>query len=785
MPPLVVDATALDGAGASMVSVGDALAAAIETLTLIFGANTGQDAAGVLFARAYQTGAKDALTAAATAVNDSRRIGFLIEMSAVNYSRAEAASTLGGGTPVVPLPPEPGPFDAPGAPSTLGPGVGEPTLWPLVEVFVCSVWPNGDPVALRAAADSWRSLAAVFEAVNEWLAQPQSAIGEQVMPEGGHITAALTGLGVKCATVTDKCEHLGQELDGFADDVQRTQDAIRDLLHRLATPSGWWHEIVTVLEGDALKDITEAARDIRAVLDNMKREADARRGVLQLGLGWLDSAVVAIEGWGRKELTHFLGEEVGNPLATVFDTFVNVNEGVFKDAVGMEQGLEQMAEPKLLLDPDGGADEARNLFKTGALWYLVDAREAAEADHAVVKQLLHLDDWRRDRPGLGAGENLLDIATLFIPGGGEANAGVRGAEGAAAASRGLAKVGDLGRATGAMGGMGKTASDITRSLDGLGRDVAKTAVPAPGGRPAALPPAKPGEPPAGAPHGPVEPKPPAEPPAAEPGGAGDSGAGAGGRPSGPSPADAGTSGPLAGLKPGSFPDSRVPPPLAATHAPQWHPPYAPPPPMSKPLPEGQPLSPPLDGGLPSAHPSDTSLIGDGASHSSGSGHSYLESDHEHPLTGALTADDLLALADYTDNGYEDLNGALRSGTVNGSQQARIEALNTALEKLPHYEGIVVRGTDLSPRVLAEYEAGMIVTEDGFTSTTTSRAVATEFGDNVLFKVFSVTGRDISSMSVLPHEQEVLFPSGSRFYVVSKTVDPLTGKTVIEMIDLGR
>jgi hypothetical protein len=144
----------------------------------------------------------------------------------------------------------------------------------------------------------------------------------------------------------------------------------------------------------------------------------------------------------------------------------------------------------------------------------------------------------------------------------------------------------------------------------------------------------------------------------------------------------------------------------------------------------------------------------------------------------------MALADYTGSGYEDLNGALRSDALEASQHARVDALNRALEKLPPYEGPVIRGTNLSPDVIAQYQPGEVVTEDAFLSTTTNTAVARSpmFAGNVEFRILSSTGRDVSSLSMFPGEQEILFPAGTRFYVVSKVVDPLTGRTVIRMVE---
>jgi hypothetical protein len=151
---------------------------------------------------------------------------------------------------------------------------------------------------------------------------------------------------------------------------------------------------------------------------------------------------------------------------------------------------------------------------------------------------------------------------------------------------------------------------------------------------------------------------------------------------------------------------------------------------------------------------------------------------------AFTAEDLSALADYTGSGYQDLNNALRIDALDASQQARVDALNRALEKLPAYEGPVVRGTNVPQEVLDGYKPGEVVSEPAFMSTSTNPAVAQSptFAGNVEFRILSTTGRDISSLSLFPGEQEILFPPGAKFYVLSKTVDPQTGRTIIEMIE---
>ena len=49
--------------------------------------------------------------------------------------------------------------------------------------------------------------------------------------------------------------------------------------------------------------------DIKAILHNMKREADAKEQLFQKAMGLMDSCAVGLEAFPKKELTHFLGEQ--------------------------------------------------------------------------------------------------------------------------------------------------------------------------------------------------------------------------------------------------------------------------------------------------------------------------------------------------------------------------------------------------------------------------------------------------------------------------------------------
>jgi hypothetical protein len=148
------------------------------------------------------------------------------------------------------------------------------------------------------------------------------------------------------------------------------------------------------------------------------------------------------------------------------------------------------------------------------------------------------------------------------------------------------------------------------------------------------------------------------------------------------------------------------------------------------------------------------------------------------------SEDLSALNNYSGLGHEDLNDALRNETVDASQHARVDALNRALEKLPPHNGSVFRGTNLPPDVLARYERGAVVTESAFFSTTMDLNVAQSpaFAGNVEFRIVSKTGRDISAFSLIPSENEVLFQTDAAFFVVDRRSDPLTGLTIVEMIE---
>ena len=251
------------------------------------------------------------------------------------------------------------------------------------------------------------------------------------------------------------------------------------------------------LDGDALQEIKKVASDINDLLHQLGRDAQAKSKVIKEGMQLLDGWVRDMEKDMRGEFTHFLGQSVGNAVATVFDTYVNIEEGIFKGGVGLVQTIDQLDPTRFLYDPQGAASTwgglGETVVKANPLYALADPGDALNNDLGLVKGLVHAEDWRGDRPGLGLGENIFDVATLFVPGAGEAGAG---AEGAAAGTRAAAEdaVGEVGRAGrvagelgeaagagGALADIGKAGDGLTKDFENLGGELPKSDPPISGG----------------------------------------------------------------------------------------------------------------------------------------------------------------------------------------------------------------------------------------------------------------------------------------------------------------
>jgi len=138
-----------------------------------------------------------------------------------------------------------------------------------------------------------------------------------------------------------------------------------------------------------------------------------------------------------------------------------------------------------------------------------------------------------------------------------------------------------------------------------------------------------------------------------------------------------------------------------------------------------------------------------------------------------------AVVSYSLSGYDPLNTLLRGGKIRDDDPKFLASLkeheillNSALDKLPAYNGAVYRSAALPNDLLSQYTKGKTIKELGFTSTTSNVEVTSNFKEAgsatrtpVLFVINSRKGRSVESMSALPEEKEVIFKSKTNFKVL--------------------
>jgi hypothetical protein len=405
-------------------------------------------------------------------------------MSAANYSRADASSTIGGGESALTPPVAPSGFEAPAVASPFEGGVAEPFLWSMVQMLVGGVWPDGDPAQLRAAAGAWSSLASTLSSIGAQLEGPSGMISGQQIPEGGAMGTAISDLKQGLSDIVTESVKLSTQVFEFAADVEAAQNAIRDLLGRLS-PAGIIDGQQAIFSGDAMEELREVADDIKEVLHNLKRQADARQQSMQDVAQMLDDAVVSLEKNARKEFTDFLGDDVGNAVATVFDTQLNIPEGVLKGGIGALEDLQQLNPLRFAYDFEGAKDTWGNMLETNfnasVVGSIMNPERAAETQTEMLKGLVHAEDWTTDRPGLGLGENIFDAGSALIGGAGAARTGTRAAGEAADAAEGagpgLRAAGALDNAVTDTSAVAGRAGSISDKLDDLGDNFPTGATP--------------------------------------------------------------------------------------------------------------------------------------------------------------------------------------------------------------------------------------------------------------------------------------------------------------------
>lgn len=128
----------------------------------------------------------------------------------------------------------------------------------------------------------------------------------------------------------------------------------------------------------------------------------------------------------------------------------------------------------------------------------------------------------------------------------------------------------------------------------------------------------------------------------------------------------------------------------------------------------------------------------------------------------LNDDEKVILYAYTYELFHPMNRGLRQQKLEDID-ALVQVLNNALAKFDDYKGLVKRGVNLPPEVLAEHEVGAVVTYAGFTSTSVSKG----FAGKHQFVIKSKHGKLIDKFSSAPTEEEVLFKSGTKFKILDR------------------
>ncbi len=161
------------------------------------------------------------------------------------------------------------------------------------------------------------------------------------------------------------------------------------------------------------------------------------------------------------------------------------------------------------------------------------------------------------------------------------------------------------------------------------------------------------------------------------------------------------------------------------------------------------------------------------------------------INGPINARELNAIYYYTDRDFVKFNEVLRKWETKDLLPEPeilkdIAALMSGLRKLPAVTYKVNRFDQLPVEFLDSLSTGKQFKISSFWSSTklSSLEAFDSRTSNVKFIIESKTGRDISSHSLRPEEEEVLFMPKTYFEVISQSTNP-EGKRIINLRELYR
>ena len=131
----------------------------------------------------------------------------------------------------------------------------------------------------------------------------------------------------------------------------------------------------------------------------------------------------------------------------------------------------------------------------------------------------------------------------------------------------------------------------------------------------------------------------------------------------------------------------------------------------------------------------------------------------------LTQAEAVVLRHYTGSGYRDLNAQLRGQMQDEKVQQAAEIMKSALDKLPDYQGVVIRRDNLPAHVLKQHTLGNVVEYSSFTSATFGSEDVVISESPHRLKIKAKHAKQINWISVFDEaELEVLFTAPTRFEV---------------------
>lgn len=147
----------------------------------------------------------------------------------------------------------------------------------------------------------------------------------------------------------------------------------------------------------------------------------------------------------------------------------------------------------------------------------------------------------------------------------------------------------------------------------------------------------------------------------------------------------------------------------------------------------------------------------------------------------LTEAESVVLRYYTGAGYRELNGFLRGAFADVDLSKVADLMRSALNKLPDYQGIVIRRDNLPSAILLQHELGNVVAYPAFTSATFGTkdvVIGREMPHRLI--IHAKHAKKIDWISEISDELEVVFTSPTQFEIKNIKLNQQTGVLEIKL-----